>query len=143
MWKICLKLLKICLKSMGNMFQICPDSVHHMSDVSLKSCKIICHYPSKSAKIYRILAEILLKVWQKCDLQNLSNNCPNMFKVCSKYGHNLFAKCPNYVEHLLNVGSKYVGKYVQIRFKICSKTHQNMSKICGKSVQIYPKYVHL
>ena len=76
------KLLKICLKSIGNLFW--HDSVHHLSNVSLKSCKRICHYPSKSAKIYRIFAEILLKVWPKCDLQNLSNNCPKLLKICPK-----------------------------------------------------------
>ena len=110
------KLLKICLKSIGNLFQIWPDSVHHLSNVSLKSCKRICHYPSKSAKIYRIVAEILLKVWPKCDLQNLSHNCPN-------YAQNLFEIYWKSVQQLCKLYITY------IRSLLCSKYVQNLSTI--------------
>ena len=131
------KLLKICLTSIGNLFQICPDSVHHLSNVSLKSCKRICHYPSKSAKIYRIVAEILLKVWPKFDLQNLSNNCPNyaqnMFEIYWKSVQQLCKLCSKYVQNLSTIGLQYntngrnfieSGKFCRlfnIMLKICSK----------------------
>jgi len=131
------KLLKICLKSIGNLFQICPDSVHHLSYVSLKSCKRICHYTSKSAKIYRIFAEILLKVWPKCDLQNLSNNCPNyaqnLFEIYWKSVQQLCKLCSKYVQNLSTIGLQYntngrnfieSGKFCRlfnIMLKICSK----------------------
>jgi len=129
------KLLKICLKSIGNLFQIWPDSVHHLSYVTLKSCKRICHYPSKSAKIYRIFAEILLKVWPKCDLQNLSHNCrnyaQNLFEI---YWKSVLCKlCSKYVQNLSTIGLQYntngrnfieSGKFCRlfnIMLKICSK----------------------
>ena len=117
------KLLKICLKTIGNLFQICPDSVHHLSNVSLKLCKRICHYPSKSAKIYRIFAEILLQVWPKCDLQNISNNCPN---YCANSVWNMFKTCPQSVYNTtqtVEILSNLVNFVVFLTFmlKRCSK----------------------